>query len=98
MTIEEFFEKLPRDGWKLDGHYIVRHRRIGGYNVCPIASLARLRMTSGKWQEAAIEIGLSRGVAKDIITAADYGNAHLSKKHQKLRARLLEHCGLVEAQ
>ncbi len=97
MGIDEFFEKLPRDGWKLDGRYIVRKRRLHWRNVCPISCLVKPMRPSNEWDFAAKDLGLPDELAKDIVDAAD-NNPTLRYKERilPLRARLLAHCGLQE--
>lgn len=92
MTLDQFFEKLPRDGWRLDldegPAYIVRE---GAELTCPICYIAGRQGWSAV-HEAADAIGLNYIDRVEIIRAAD-GRKNCDPA---LRARLLEHCGLTE--
>lgn len=94
MTREEFLAKLretPRD-WFLDGGSIRRQGLQGAQ--CPITSLADEQ--TAEWREVARRLGIYR--AGTIAGAADFPcKLAFRKARQKLRAQLLEACGLTEA-
>lgn len=95
MTLEEFFAKLPRDGWRITP---VGHLRRGDHrqitSCCPITAVHPASPSAGEWKLAAWELGLDIELAQDIVDAAD---KHKSIRYAPaLRARLLAHCGLDE--
>lgn len=98
MTLREFFQWLPTEGWWLQGRMI---RRTCCH--CPIEEvwcesrkegiehLGPADLDDGVW-ECAEMIGLYRSTAERIIQAADAVPGH----DVKLRAKLMKHCGLSE--
>ncbi len=85
MTIDQFFEKLPRDGWEIRNGVIRRGL------CCPVTAAHEAQFSACGWPDAAEELGLEYPVAQDIVAAADDEDARL----RPLRARLLDHCGLT---
>ncbi len=85
MELDEFFEKLPRNGWRLDECSAIR--RIDDLTCCPMLSIAKHR-EFGPYQKTTV--GLSW---RPIWQAADNAPGH----NKRLRTRLLAHCGLKES-
>lgn len=88
MTYDEFFEKLPRDGWQLIGSAIRREP-----NECPISAVAG--SSSVRWWKFTESLGIDYGMGERIAVTAD-GRSSLRQYDPALRARLLAHCGLKE--
>lgn len=109
MTLDEFFEALPKDGWRIDVGGTIR-REVDYCEDCPITAVyndARgLRWDERCGAEDAGEIvapllGLNSKLAGKIIAAADEPLSTLrgfgwDNDMVPLRQRLLEHCGLEE--
>jgi hypothetical protein len=111
MTLERFFELLPRDGWFVQEVESGRRlrRMCGGDCQCPIAAVMQLetgryvptwmamRIVANKWSDP--ESGYQ------VISAADSFkvDARVAWEDRwmpgraEMRARLAEHCGLVAA-
>jgi hypothetical protein len=85
MTLDEFFRKLPRIGWKLTPDGAIRCKD----GRCPLERTVDIG--KGRWLEAALRLGLMDD-ADDIVASAD-NNVYSVKP---LRARLLRHCGLAK--
>ena len=101
MTLDEFFEVLPKDGWEfaldIHGERVVVRRKA----CCPIVAASRaLTNNFVADNRVAVSVGLSMGLAKPdcvaIIRAADNGPRWARGFSALLRQRLLEHCGLTE--
>lgn len=93
MGIDEFFARLPRDGWFLDESVCIR-RMDGCGEQCPITSLMPI-FDPSEYMEAAKKLRLKRHAGR-ISRAADFECRDLSPSTSALRRRLLEHCGLTE--
>ena len=100
MTIDEFFDVLPRDGWELCGNLI---RRFGcDCCDCPLTAAAATKGwnppnpredRTRQIQSAGESLQLSLSTITAIASSADTGRF----SHPAIRARLLDHCGLTEA-
>jgi hypothetical protein len=94
MSVDEFIAKIPKGGWELVHHRMIRrfiHRGLRS-NIavrCPITAVAD-RDDLWNWPEIADEIGLRYDDANAIAFAAD------EPRPSGLRTRLLEACGLTE--
>jgi hypothetical protein len=86
MTIDEFFRKLPRTGWKLTPDGAIRACKDGR---CPLER--RAKVPAGYWKEGAGKLGMGMMLRATIVWAAD-GTGFMPT----VRARLLRHCGLAE--
>jgi hypothetical protein len=86
MTLDEFFEKLPRDGWAITPIGTIRRGL-----ECPIIAVADDDYTCDQWPSAADSIGLEFDDSHEIACASDGDECDPA-----LRARLLAHCGLTE--
>ncbi len=96
MTIDDFFEKLPKDGWQLQSNCWIRRHESPIKCECPVSSLAGL--SDHQWRTAAALLGLTRTDASDLVDAADrFESSRYPLYGKPLRARLLAHCGLTEA-
>jgi hypothetical protein len=92
MTLDEFFRKLPRTGWKLTPDGAIRACKDGR---CPLERVAGTRGV-GTWRLAAGALNITNYQALHITGAADgcaYEQVH---DYRRLRARLLRHCGLAK--
>ncbi len=87
MTLDEFFEKLPRDNW-FSGY---GGRPTRGH-CCPVTAIDPAQPTPGNWVDVAKRWHLDTHLAGEIVKAADSIRGH----DPALRARLLAHCGLTE--
>lgn len=97
MTIDEFLEELPSDGWKLEDGLLRRPVKFKGreYDACPITSLSQIHPSPNSWHGVADTLGLEYEDALRIVNAAD--NPGLcSGATRQLRERLLEKFGLKE--
>ena len=89
MTLDEFFEKLPNDGWAL-----LEGRIRNGLCECPIECVAGVGPWNFSKGAAVLNLGYPERWA--IIVAAD--NQRGQREYDPaLRARLLAHCGLKES-
>lgn len=95
MTLDEFFEKLPKDGWIATGRTIrSRHESLGpAFMHCPISRVAGSGFSDQNPMGAGRTIGLPEKLRRKIIHAADARG-----RDYPLRARLLKHCGLTEVE
>ena len=91
MTIDEFIETLPTDGWcfviDYDGKRQLRHL-VGKIMCCPIT--VNYGEHAGLWDIAAEKMGLQILDAVSVVSAADDAG------QPELRAKLLKHCGIEE--
>ena len=87
MGIDEFFEKLPRDGWRLLSHY--GKQRIRREQCCPLEVAAKTGPNSVPEAAAILQAG---SIQMAVMDAADEYKGH----DPALRARLLAHCNLTE--
>lgn len=94
MTLDEFFEKLPKTGWHfMDSAEFGKLRiRLGAGCQCPLEAVAIVDAGSVSICRLVEGIGLSFEDGKRIVYAADNWIGH----DPALRARLLAHCGLEE--
>lgn len=97
MTLDEFFERLPRDGWGLWGCGIRRLSPDGLEEQCPVTAACCSGVFSvGDYLLAAEPAGLPAGLAEEIAAAADRQLSACPPEQKRIRLRLLEHCGLRE--
>jgi len=90
MTLDEFFEKLPHDGWELTAGGLIRFE----VEICPVCRVCNEEFGTNfdsRWITAGKRLGMFRHVADAIQLAADGWPDH----DPSLRARLLSHCGLT---
>ena len=97
MTLDEFFERLPKDGWWMSNEGAIRRGNNGQWDEsvceCPVSSI--LGKPTNQYMSVATSAGISRPMAANIATAAD-GDFWADEKMDELRARLVAHCGLKE--
>ena len=100
MNLNEFLERLretPRC-WKLTSGKYIRLRmadRSHVWTACPITSMgSRELYSSCHYRSVAEELGMERELRDQIVAAADMLPEH--GYDHKLRAKLLEACGLEE--
>jgi len=98
MTIDEFFERLPRDGWVGITADNVSVRDRNKYCAIWVVYAEDFLDDDCEWPidvfAAGEEMGLAEETALQIVRAADNSPGH----DPALRARLLEHCQLTEPQ
>jgi hypothetical protein len=88
MTLDEFFRKLPRAGWKLTPGGAIRACKDGR---CPLELVARVRVGHHCQALTRLDLWPTRS-SMSIVGAADGTNPNA----RRLRARLLRHCGLAK--
>lgn len=93
LTLDQFFERLPRTGWTLKQNRFIRNTKG---DACPINCVAGVE-GSGSFAYEGMMLGLSREDVGAIVGAADVRDIYLDEELKPLRARLLAHCGLTEA-
>jgi hypothetical protein len=86
MTLDEFFRKLPRTGWKLTWTGAIRCKD----GRCPLELVARMRVGQHCQALTRLDLWPTRS-SMSIVGAADGTNPSA----RRLRARLLRHCGLA---
>jgi hypothetical protein len=87
MTLDEFFRKLPRTGWKLTPDGAIRCKD----GRCPLER--RADVPHYQWKRAGRILRLRRQDRNAVICAAD--DLFIRDDHP-FRARLLRHCGLAK--
>lgn len=96
MTLKQFFQRLPKDGWWLSDSGEIRRGNDGDLDdircQCPVSSLGDLPTCF--YLDVAEAEGMSRRMAELIAVVAD-GEA-VSPPEERLYKRLLAHCGLSE--
>lgn len=101
MTIPELIERMPKDGWRLTPNGMIRR----GVR-CPITSLVSEEDRKVRGAAAvARDLGMTKRDASDVMYASDFPSRHLTflgyfglENVVALRHRLLEACGLKEAE
>lgn len=89
MTLKQFFERLPKDGWSIECLTCIRRHGF----TCPVCASANRRGVA--WWLSYTTIGISCNVAGRIARAADGGD-FISPTERRIRRLLLAHCGLNE--
>lgn len=98
MTIDKFLAalaKTPRE-WKLVRNHI-RNYRFAALDGCPITAVDKGEQSAGDYVFAARRLKLPHNVAETIAVCSDVSPGCLRTSYKRrLRARLLEACGLSE--
>lgn len=98
MTLDQFFERLPKDGWGICGGGILLRRKRDF--ACPVVAVCRKvhpEYTTDDEEHlgAGARLGLRESVCLNIACAAD-NELDDKPSLKRLRRRLLAHCGLTE--
>lgn len=97
MTLKEFFNRLPTDGWFLFSGIL--WRRINDNDACdgwdcPITAALSPRSGRGSMKKVATAHQLDFSLTWAIAHAAD--NSCRTPTERRIRRLLLKHCGLTE--
>jgi hypothetical protein len=100
MTLKEFFQRLPKDGWWLGGEGEIRRGNDGEMDdsrcQCPISSLKDLPTVD--YLRVRREFGIDVDLSAAILAAADNDADPWTPTSGRIRRALLKHCGLTEPQ
>jgi hypothetical protein len=104
MTLAEFLNKIPKDGWKICRGGMLRRGSGSIFDrQCPITAVyGKNKFGNGvpvkafRFGAAAKEMGLDIDLAVSIVNAADHCHEGLSERSKLLRRMLLERTGLKE--
>lgn len=91
VSLRQFFERLPKDGWWPLDFGRIRH---GKHWQCPVCVANGNSIHRLAWHKAAAEMGLSTELASRIASAAD--GMCRTPTEERIRRLLLKHCGLTE--